>query len=183
MMLRNKESEFLPKRSTDKTPHHHPSSLHPETRPGTKGRRRRGGTGKRKRRQGSSRPISSSRRLLAWLVVVQDGRVGDEAPGAGGAGEPPLGPAAEREAAEHPLGLHVRRRHPAAAVRAAPGRLLRAQHLLLLPAQHRRRRRPRHRPCYPLVGPQPSSIGHCRGEVGHRPPGHLLATERPLAAA
>lgn len=78
---------------------------------------------------------------------MQDGRVGDEPPGAGGAGEAALGPAAEREAAEHPLGLHVRGRHPAAAVRAAAGRLPRAQHLLLLPAQHRR---PRHRRSNPI---------------------------------
>ncbi|CAO2162468.1 unnamed protein product, partial [Urochloa humidicola] len=32
--------------------------------------------------------------------------------------------AAEREAVEHPLGLHVRRRHPVAALRATPGCLL-----------------------------------------------------------
>jgi len=81
------------------------------------------------------------------LLVMQNGRVGDEAPGAGGAGEPPLGPAAERQAAEHPLGLHVRGRHPAAAVGAAPGRLLHPEHLLLLAAQHRRRAgRQRRRP-------------------------------------
>jgi hypothetical protein len=81
---------------------------------------------------------------------MQDSRVGDEAPGAGGAGEPPLGPAAERQAAERPLGLHVRGRHHAAAVGAAPGRLLHAQHLLRLAAQqHNRRvgRRRRRRPC------------------------------------
>lgn len=67
--------------------------------------------------------------------------VGDEAAVAGGAGEPPLVVEAEREEAEHPLGLHVRRRHPSAAVRATPRRLLHPEQLLLLPAHHLRRRR------------------------------------------
>jgi hypothetical protein len=57
----------------------------------------------------------------AWRLA-QDSRVGDEAPGAGCAGEPLLGPAIERQAAECPLGLQVRGRHHAAAARSGDRR-------------------------------------------------------------
>ncbi|RWV86547.1 hypothetical protein GW17_00051546 [Ensete ventricosum] len=81
---------------------------------------------KRGRRGGSCRAVGGGRL-----------RVGDEAAGTVGAGVLALDPAAEGEEAEPPHALHVGGHHRAAAVRAAPRRLLRPQHLLLLAAhQH-----------------------------------------------
>ncbi|KAG9449200.1 hypothetical protein H6P81_009165 [Aristolochia fimbriata] len=61
--------------------------------------------------------------------------INDEPPGTHGAEILPFGLEAEGQEAEPPLALHVHGLHDSSAVRAAPRRLLRPQHPLLLVAQ------------------------------------------------
>ncbi|CAD5190047.1 unnamed protein product, partial [Musa acuminata subsp. malaccensis] len=61
-------------------------------------------------------------------------RIGDETPGTVGAGVLRRGLEAHGKAAKPQRLLHVRRHHDAAAVGAAPRRLVGPQRLLLLPA-------------------------------------------------
>ncbi|CAL9167976.1 unnamed protein product [Musa hybrid cultivar] len=81
--------------------------------------------------------MNSEAKMRSYFTEVGGGRlrVGDEAAGTVGAGVLALDTAGEGEEAEPPRALHVGGHHRAAAVRAAPRRLLRPQHLLLLAAQ------------------------------------------------